>query len=185
MCWAQPQVCCFGERQRKVGGGTEKALAQLQLNATGLAPDPVVLLKPSDFVAAVQPPQGMLQNQNEEQMTRSSSAKSATSRVGQAGTPPLLPSHNPGSAELQPPPAEPARRGNTLSRSAPCQLLAVPDADSYVGSLSPTIDNSNANYTNEVIADVGGQIPPLDVLFNLSQGTNLVDPSAAIPQKVQ
>ncbi|XP_065342099.1 uncharacterized protein LOC135940906 [Cloeon dipterum] len=163
----------------------KRPLAQLQPNATGLAPDPVVLLKPSDFMAAVQPPQGMLQNQNEEQMTTTSTAKSATSRVGQAGTPPLLPSHNPGSAELQPPPAEPARRGDTLSmaRSAPCQLFAVPDADSYVGSLSPTIiDNSNANYTNEVIADGEGQIPPLDVLFNLSQVTNLVDPSAAIPE---
>ncbi|XP_065342097.1 uncharacterized protein LOC135940905 isoform X1 [Cloeon dipterum] len=47
-----------------------------------------------------------------------------------------LPCHNPGSAEL-PPPAKPARRGDTLSvaRSAPCKLLAVPDAGSHIGSM--------------------------------------------------
>ncbi|CAB3381308.1 Hypothetical predicted protein [Cloeon dipterum] len=118
----------------------ERPLAELQLHATGLAPDAeqtpsctqpdaVVLLKPSDLVTAVQPPQGMLQNENEGQTTRSSSVVSASSLTGQAGTPPSLPSHNPGSAE-------PARRGNTLSveRSPLCQLSAFPNADSHSGS---------------------------------------------------
>ncbi|CAB3385712.1 Hypothetical predicted protein [Cloeon dipterum] len=96
----------------------KRPLAELQLHATSLAPDAeqtpscrqpdaVVLPKPSHIVAAVQPPKGMLQNVNEGQTTRRSSAESATSLAGQAGTPPSLPSHNPGRAE-------PARRGNTM-----------------------------------------------------------------------
>ncbi|CAB3387092.1 Hypothetical predicted protein [Cloeon dipterum] len=158
----------------------ERPLAELQLHATGLAPDAeqtpsctqpdaVVLLKPSDLVTAVQPPQGMLQNENEGQTTRSSSVVSASSLAGQAGTPPSLPSHNPGSAE-------PARRGNTLSveRSPLCQLSAFPNADSHSGSSSPTNLISHDNETS--------QFPPLDVIFNLSQVTNLVDLSAPIPQ---